>query len=113
MTVAKEKYPADPLSRIGLPRDAVLAWLNCDGVIDGDYRRAAENFSRQWRLGAELIALLPAKPSRSEAQHVAAVSIFERDRAAREKFLDAYTETIYRRLTDDFAKFKRVEDLVR
>jgi (3,5-dihydroxyphenyl)acetyl-CoA 1,2-dioxygenase len=113
MTVAQEKSPADPLSRIGLPRDAVVAWLNCDSVIESDYRRAADNFSRQWRLGAELLALLPVKPSRSEAQQVAAASIFERDRAAREKFLDAYTETIYRRLTDDFTKFKRVEDLVR
>ena len=30
-------------------------------AVTGDYRRDAENFSRQWRIGAELIAHLPAE----------------------------------------------------
>ena len=43
----------------------------------------------------------------------AAAAIIERDRAAREDFLAVHAETVYRRLTDDFSKFKRVEYLVR
>jgi thioesterase DpgC len=113
MTAAADTASTDALGRAGLPRDTVAAWLGCDGVVAGDYRRDAENFSRQWRIGAELIALLPAKPSRSPAHVAAARTIRDRDRAAREKFLSLHVETIYRRLTDDFAKFKRVEHLVR
>ncbi len=108
-----EKASTPAFGRTGLPRDDLAAWLDCDGAIAGDFRRDAENFSRQWRIGARLIARLPAKPSRSAAQAAAAAAIVERDRAAREKFLTAYVEAIYRRLTDNLAKFTRVERLVR
>ncbi len=113
MTIAAEISSAEALSRAGLPRDAAAAWLECDGAVTGDYRRDAEHFSRQWRIGAELLARLPAKPSRTQPQAAAAALILERDRAAREKFLAAHAETLYRRLTADFAKFIRVEHLVR
>ncbi len=82
-------------------------------MLAGDFRRDSENFSRQWRIGTELVARLPAKAARSGPQAAAAAAINERDRAAREKFLDAHVETLYRRLTDNFAKFVRVERLVR
>ncbi len=113
MTVLDHVTRPDALSGAGLPQDSIAAWLDCNSAVSGDYRRDAEDFSRQWRIGAELIAQLPQKPSRSEAQSAAAAAIFERDRAARRKFLGAYAETIYRRVTGDLAKFKRVEDLVR
>ena len=45
----------------------VAAWLASDDAVTGDYRRDAENFSRQWRIGAELLAKLPPKPARSQA----------------------------------------------
>jgi (3,5-dihydroxyphenyl)acetyl-CoA 1,2-dioxygenase len=102
----------DVFGRAGLPRDTVTAWLACDGVVAGDYRGDAESFSQQWRIGAELLACLPVKPARSDAEALVAKAILERDRAARGKFLAVHIETIYRRLTDDFAKFKRVENLV-
>src|SRR5579859_401815 len=98
--------------RAGLPRDLVTAWLDSDDALSADFRRDCEKFSRQWSIGAELLARLPIKPARSDAQQAAAVAIMERDRAARAKFLDAYVETVYRRLTADLAKFKRVEDMV-
>jgi len=104
---------ADTFNRAGLPRDTVAAWLGSGGALHGDYGRDSENFSRQWRIGAELIARLPRKPDRSEAEAAAAMAILQRDRAARETFLGAHAETIYRRLTGDFAQFKRVEHLVR
>jgi (3,5-dihydroxyphenyl)acetyl-CoA 1,2-dioxygenase len=112
MTLAEDTSSSDVLSRAGLPRDAVAAWQASGGACGGDYVRDSERFSRQWLIGAELIALLPAKPSRSAAEAAAAAAIVERDRAAREKFLAAYAETVYRRLTAELAKFRRVEQLV-
>ncbi|HXW40283.1 MAG TPA: enoyl-CoA hydratase/isomerase family protein [Xanthobacteraceae bacterium] len=112
MTVVGDSSRTEVFDRAGLPREAVAAWFDCEGAITGDFRGDAENFSRQWRIGAELIARLPGKPLRSDAQAAAAAAIFDRDRAARERFLGAHVETLYRRLTDDLAKFKRVENLV-
>jgi thioesterase DpgC len=98
--------------RAGLPRDLAAPWLDSDDTLTADFGGDCEKFSRRWRMGAELLARLPAKPARTEAQATAAVTIMARDRAARGKFLDAHVETVYRRLTADFAKFKRVEELV-
>ncbi|HEX4409922.1 MAG TPA: enoyl-CoA hydratase/isomerase family protein [Xanthobacteraceae bacterium] len=102
----------DALSQAGLPRDAVASWYGSDGVVSGDYRRDAEDFSRQWRIGTEMLAFLPAKPSRSAAQAAAASTILERDRTARRKFLNVHAPTIYRAITGDLTKFKRIEQLV-
>src|SRR5262249_23297658 len=98
--------------RAGLPREPVAAWLDGDDLLTGDFRRDCEKFSRRWGMGADLLARLAAKPARSDAQAAAAVAIMEPDRAARAKFLDAHVETLYRRLTADFTKFKRVDELV-
>src|ERR1700733_1839318 len=111
MTLSEDSSRADVLSQAGLPRDAVTAWRASGGAVGGDYARDGETFSRQWRLGAELLAKLPRKPARSPAQAAAAVAILQRDRAAREKFLEAHAVTVYRRLTGDLTKFKRVEHL--
>src|ERR1700722_3167843 len=112
MTLVEDNDETDCLGRAGLPRDTIAPWGAGDDAVTGDYRRDAEDFSRQWRIGAEMIAFLPPKPSRSEAQSVAAAAIKQRDRASREKFLAVHIETIYRRLTGDFAHFKRVEQLL-
>ena len=112
MAVAEKSLPT-ALDGAGLPREDVAAWLACDGAVTGDFRRDAESFSRQWRIGAALIAHLPAKPARSQAQAAAAAEILARDRALRESFLRAHVETLYRDLTGDLTKFVRVEKLVR
>ena len=98
--------------RAGLPRDLVAGWLDSDDALAADFRRDCEKFSQRWSMGAELLARLPIKPARSDAQQAAVVAVMERDRAARAKFLAAYAETVYRRLTADLTKFKRLEDLV-
>ena len=113
MTAVADMVSSDFLTRAGLPHDAVGAWLASGGAVTGDYLRDGEEFSRQWWLGAELIARLPPKPSRSDVQAAAAASILERDRSSRVDFLGRHAETIYRRLTGDLAKFVRVENLVR
>ena len=113
MTVAEGTLRGDVFEQAGLPREAVVDWSGSEVAVTGDYRRDAEDFSRQWRIGTEMLMHLPPKNSRSEAQAAAAAEITRRDRAMRQKFLGAYVETIYRRLTDNLAKFVRVEHLVR
>jgi (3,5-dihydroxyphenyl)acetyl-CoA 1,2-dioxygenase len=112
-----DRYPHNEASavfeRAGLPREAVTAWLDCDDALPSDYRQAVEKCSRRWRIGAELLASLARKPARSDAQVAAAAAILQRDRAARADFLSGHVGTLYSRLTGDFTKFKRVEDLVR
>jgi (3,5-dihydroxyphenyl)acetyl-CoA 1,2-dioxygenase len=101
------------LVRAGLPRDAVAAWLEDEHPLAGDYRRDGEQASQRWRIGADLLALLPPKQARSNEQAAAAAVILELERASRRDFLDRHVETLYRRLTDNFSKFKRVDELVR
>jgi (3,5-dihydroxyphenyl)acetyl-CoA 1,2-dioxygenase len=101
------------LIRAGLPRNAVAAWLEDDRPLAGDYRRDSEQASQRWRTGADLLALLPPKQARSKEQAAAAAVILELERASRRGFLDRHGETLYRRLTDNFSKFKRVDELVR
>ncbi len=113
MVVVEDISRTNALERAGLPREAVAAWRDGDDVITGDFRRDAENLSRQWRTGADLLVRLPQKPARSEAEATAVAWILQRDRASREKFLAIHVETIYRHLTGDLTKFKRVEHLVR
>jgi thioesterase DpgC len=113
MAIVEDFSQTDALARAGLPRDGIAAWHAGEESVSGDYPRDAENFSRQWRIGAELLAKLPRKPARSAAQAAAAAAILRRDRAAREKFLGRHAEAIYRRLTGDLTKFKRVDELVR
>ncbi len=98
--------------RAGLPRELVADWLDCDETLTRDFHADAGKFSQRWKHGDELLARLPGKPARSQAQAAAAAAILERDRAARAAFLDAHVEAVYRRLTTDFTKFKRVETLV-
>jgi thioesterase DpgC len=95
-----------------LPGEASSAWWKDRPTASGDYRRDGAAFAKTWRQGAELLAALPGKPSRSDAQARAAHLIQRTDRAARDAFLTAHAETLYRGLTRDFTAFVRVEDLV-
>ena len=113
MAIVEDASRTDVFERVGLPREGIAAWLGTDDTVTGDYRRDADNFWRQWRIGAELVAHLPQKSARSQTEASAAAAILERDREARERFLATHVETIYRRLTDNLTKFKRVEHLVR
>jgi enoyl-CoA hydratase/carnithine racemase len=104
--------PAIVLEGAGLPHDEVAAWLAAGGEVTGDYRRDAERFAQQWRLGEMLLRKLPRKPTRGDGAAAAAAIPLERNRAARERFLTRHVEAIYRRLTRDYAELKRLDPLV-
>ena len=111
-TGAGERDPRILLTTAGLPAETAAAWLKRRPEPSGDYRRDADGFSRFWRSGAELLDNLPGKPARSPAEAAAAAVIAAISRAARERFLAAHVETLYRALTKDYAFFIRVERLV-
>jgi (3,5-dihydroxyphenyl)acetyl-CoA 1,2-dioxygenase len=113
MTLAAEAPSRDLFSHASLPEETVTAWFRCGGVPAGNHDRDTALFSRQWQLGAELLAKLPPKQARSETETAAAAAILKRDRLARERYLAAHAGTLYRLMTDDYTKFKRVETLVR
>ena len=111
MSVAAASVSAG-LQAAGFSAPAVAEWLACEpratADYDGDCRRHSQFFVRSY----DLIASLPGKPARSEAETAAAAVIFVRARERRERFLSAHAEAVYDRLTHARSRFVRVEDLV-
>jgi thioesterase DpgC len=103
------------LERTGLPVRTIGAWQRAEPStaddVAGDFERAATDFATFWRIGAELLTRLPRKPDRADVERTADALIRGTERAARERFLRRHVETLYRRLTDDFRRFVRVDDL--
>jgi (3,5-dihydroxyphenyl)acetyl-CoA 1,2-dioxygenase len=95
-----------------LPGEAASAWWSERPAASGDYRRDVTAFGKSWQQGSALLSALPKKPVRNAAQARAAALIQRTDRAARDVFLKAHTETLYRALTKDFTAFLRVGDFV-
>ena len=86
MTMVDDSDKADVLGRAGLPGNAIAAWRTNDDALTGDYRRDAEDFSRQWRIGAEMLAFLPANRGGPKAEAAAAATILAaRPRGAAKK----------------------------
>src|SRR5262249_31376628 len=95
-----------------LPSETVSMWRTNRPTASGDYRRDVAAFPQIWQQGFGLLAALPKKPARNQAQARAAVLIQNTDRASRDVFLATHAETLYRALTKDFTAFVRVAELV-
>jgi len=100
------------LLQAGVPGAEAAAWLASRTAVTGDFARDAAAHSKFWRLGARLRETLPAKPKRNAAQVAAAAIIFRMEREARESFLGAHVDTLYRRLTNNHRSFERFETLI-
>src|SRR5579859_2323126 len=100
------------LHRAGLPAKAIATWLDASPELTGAYHQDAAVFTHFWRLGADLLAALPAKPARIGQQAGAAAAIIETGRDSRDRFLAAHVDAVYRALTRDHADYNRVEQLV-
>jgi thioesterase DpgC len=100
------------LSDAGLPPASVAAWLGAEPGVDGDLAEAGRRHEQYWRLAAALIKRLPKKPTRNPAEASAADAIRETARRSRERFLGAHVERVYAALTDDFTRFRRVDEIV-
>jgi thioesterase DpgC len=115
-SASAKKMPVDQsdpkiiFGNAGLSPKAGGAWLKPFAFI-GNYKRDIAQASKFWREGASLLAKLPNKPQRNQAQHSVAGVIQLRVRESREQFLSHHAEAVYRKLTGNLDNFVRVEDL--
>jgi thioesterase DpgC len=107
-SAARSKRPEPDAA--ALPPKAA-AWLKAGLRLTGGLGRDAAAASKFWQQGSAFLAKLPRKPARTVAQQQAAAAILAGCREARERFLAAHAEAIYRKLTKNLASFVRVEEL--
>jgi thioesterase DpgC len=88
------------------------AWLDVAPDATGNFSTDRREYGRFWTLSRQLLEALPKKPARSERQAVAAATIHELARDARERFLRRHAQAVYSELTQGFSRFVRVETLV-
>lgn len=110
---------SDALIIAGLPREEVERWRAAhfdaprpeDAAPDAaaGYAQVAEHYCAQ---GEALLHRLPPRPRRDEREQAAAEALLAGLRDARTRFLRAYAEPIYARLTRDYGSFVRAEELV-
>jgi (3,5-dihydroxyphenyl)acetyl-CoA 1,2-dioxygenase len=103
--------PRAILEHAGLPHRGVVMWLNAKPKFRDKFKRDAAVGTRFWRGGTNLLAKLPKKPLRTPEQQLAADIILFSCRDARERFLTAHAESVYRKLTNKLEKFLRVDEL--
>ena len=97
------------LVRAGLAKWEVSSFLKTSPHVEGGFERDTAAFSKFWRAGAALRKKLPAKPARDESQAAACALILAAERKARDDFMAAHCEKVYRRLTGDYRRFVRAE----
>jgi (3,5-dihydroxyphenyl)acetyl-CoA 1,2-dioxygenase len=100
------------LTAAGLPASEVQDWLQGEPGEPTDFAGDRGRFSSYWQKSARLVARLPVKPKRSEAEQTAVSTIQDRARGARVRFLRAHCESVYDAVTVTRSRFVRVEDLV-
>jgi thioesterase DpgC len=107
------------LATAGLPGEDVERWRVAEPVLPSPGAGTPESLpadaevaARYFALGDALRGRLPIKPERHKREQAAAAALLAAQRAVRERFLRAYVDPIYRRLTEDFGRFVRASELV-
>jgi thioesterase DpgC len=110
---AKPIGQSDPkviFENAGLPSKGAAGWMK-SFRFTGDYKRDVATGAKFWREGAGYLAKLPNKKQRAPRQQLAADIILDRLRNSREDFLTHHADAIYRKLTKNFERFLRVDEL--
>ncbi len=100
------------LRAAGLDSDAAAAWFAAQPQGAREIDEDCRVFSEFWRQSAGLIARLPNKTRRNEAERAAAELIDQHARQARVRFLATHVKALYDRLTDRRSHFLRIDELV-
>jgi thioesterase DpgC len=100
------------LTAAGLAAKDVRDWLQAEPGEVTDYSNDRKKFSSFWQKSTRLLGRLPQKARRGAAEHAAAVTIQDRARDGRVRFLRAHADAVYDALTVRRSRFVRVEDLV-
>ncbi len=103
---------AESLRRAQISSDVVEAWHAAAPADTADFAGDCIRYSRFWQTSAQILARLPAKPSRDATQSEAAEQIKRVAREARTAFLRAHAAAVYDKLTRNRSKFVRVEQLI-
>ena len=111
-TAAKSLAAAQSLRAAGIGEEAIAEWLAAAPSGTGDYHGDRRRYAQFWRSSAALIGRLPSKPQRSSTEAGAAQSLLAATRDKREVFLAAHCEALYDELTQQRARFVRLENLV-
>jgi thioesterase DpgC len=100
------------LEAAGLPPSEVDAWRAGapagQGAFDGAAAATCDHLVR----GEALLARLPARPDRSEAESLAAAALRAALDAERSRLLRGHVDAVYAALTDDLRRAVRDEELV-
>lgn len=80
-------------------------------VLSGDVTADVAAFSEFWSRTAATVDAMPARRDRSGEHQAAATALMDEARKARTEFLAKHAVRLYRKLTDDLARLRRVEDL--
>jgi thioesterase DpgC len=100
------------MTAAGLDATDAAAWAAADPHAGDDFAADGAIFSNYWRLGANLLARLPAKPRRKDAEIAAAERIKTAARAARMRFMAVHGEALYDILTGKRTRFLRLDELL-
>lgn len=100
------------LQAAGLAPEIAESWHATNPSATGDLADDLMRFSRFWTLSVHLVGRLPQKAARTPQQVAAAVAISRQAQGTRDRFLALHVEAIYARLTSNFSRFVRLEDLV-
>src|SRR5262245_65149774 len=112
MTIHASQPNVDALASAGLPGGDIAAWRQALPARTTDFASDRRAFAAYWQSTARLIEKLPPKAKRNDAERAAAKTLHEAARAARVKFLRAHVDAAYDALTDNRAKFVRLQHLV-
>lgn len=102
----------DVLVAAGLGAADVAERRRIEPARTADIATDRKRYSDFWLHTDRLVAALPPKPRRTEAETAAAGLILSTARESRERFLSVHAETLYDELTASGTRFMRVEDLV-
>ena len=100
------------LTAAGLGASDVAAWTAAEPRARGNFTADGAVFANYWRLSDYLLARLPAKPRRNDAEQVAAELIKTSARGARVRFMAVHGEGLYDNLTGKCSRFLRLDELL-
>jgi thioesterase DpgC len=100
------------LGAAGLDTTDAAGWAAAEPRARGNLAADGAVFTNYWRLSADLLARLPAKPRRNDAEQFAAELIKTKARHARVRFMAAHGEGLYDNLTANRSRFLRLDELL-
>jgi hypothetical protein len=86
-------------------------WLRASPTLSGAAERDLECLSGYVRAGEDLLALMPRRPNRSEAEELQAATIHRGCRTVRGRFLKLHADWLYGRLTGAYTVRKNLSEL--